>query len=157
MNILYHGSGYKHTELKPGIEHSGKKKEWDKGESNEYLYATSVRDEAISQAFASVLEEHYTLNRYQTTGDTIKATFGGDKKPTQAQVAGHKVYLYTLVNKEEDKWEKNTNKHNGLETEWKTKSTIKKGILKVDEVDLEKWLKGKKLSISMESLTSLRW
>jgi hypothetical protein len=64
--ILYHGSGFKHSELKPGIQHSGVKVEWDKTESNEYLYADEIKENAISMAFASAIEKKYELVRYQT-------------------------------------------------------------------------------------------
>lgn len=157
MNILYHGSSYKQTELKPGIAYTGKKVEWDETESNEFLYATTDRQEAISQAFASMLEKHFGLTHYQTSGKTIKAKLEADKLPPIKELVKHKLYLYTIVNKDEDGWKKNSNKANGLETEYKTQDSIKKNILKVKEIDLEKWLDEHTLKLSLEGLASFRW
>jgi hypothetical protein len=156
--ILYHGSGFKHSELKPGIQHSGVKVEWDKTESNEYLYADEIKENAISMAFASAIEKKYELDRYQTKKDSIKIKLAnGSKVPTKEMLANLKIYLYTIALKETDQWEKVNNKVNDCYTEYKTNAVIKSHILNVQEVDLEKWLGTKKLSISNESLTSLNW
>jgi hypothetical protein len=156
--ILYHGSGFKHSELKPGIQHSGVKVEWDKTESNEYLYADEIKENAISMAFASAIEKKYELVRYQTKKDTIKIKLAsGSKVPSKEIIANLKIYLYTIALKETDQWEKVDNKVNDCYTEYKTNTVIKSHILSVEEVDLEKWLRAKKLTISSESLTSFNW
>lgn len=156
--ILYHGSGFKHSELKPGIQHSGVKVEWDKTESNEYLYADTNKENAISMAFASAIEKKYELDRYQTKKDSIKIKLAnGSKVPTKETLANLKVYLYTIALKEDDQWVKVDNKVNDCYTEYKTKAVIKSHILNVQEIDLEKWLSDKKLTISSENLTSFRW
>jgi len=95
MRHLYHGSGYQQDELKPGIHYTGKKVEWDKTESNEWLYATTSMEEAIAQGFASSVEKHYNLVRFMSQGRDLTLVFDG-AVPTQAQLAALPLFLYKI-------------------------------------------------------------
>jgi hypothetical protein len=155
MSHLYHGSGYKHPELKPGIMHSGELQQWDKTESNEYLYATTLMEEAIAQGLASVIEKHWNLARYQSAGDSITVIVDGPL-PTLRELQALTVYLYRIH------WDKATwvlvdNLHNGMSNEYKTKQVIgPKMIESCEAVNLSDWLKGKKIEIKAKS-ASMRW
>jgi hypothetical protein len=152
MDILYHASGYRQEELMPGFRRSGKKVQWDKTESNAYLYATTDREEAISQAFASMMEKTFDVVRYQTGNDKIKATVRGKKMPTLAEIHEIRIYLYTIEYDPKDGWIKVNNKFNKLDTEYKTDHQIDTNIIKRDEIDLKEWLKTKQLSFALEAM-----
>jgi hypothetical protein len=151
--LFYHGSGFKHNTLKPGIDHTGDKVEWDKTESNEFLYVDETREEAISMAFASAMEKKYKVNRYQTEGEKITIKLAkGEKKIDKDDLEKLKIYIYTISKDDGDEWSKVNNKHNNSTTEWKTKKHISDNIVDVKEVNLSTWLKDKQVKISNESL-----
>lgn len=155
MPHLYHGSGYKHPELKPGIMHSGELQKWDKTESNEWLYATTLMEEAVAQGFASVIEKHWNLSRYQSHGDTVVVIIDGPL-PSQRELEALQVYLYK-IDWDTNLWAKVDNMHNGMTNEYKTKSVI--GAKMIDSctlVDLKGWLGGKKLEVKAKT-ASMRW
>lgn len=155
MSHLYHGSGYKHPELKPGIMHSGELQKWDQTESNEYLYATTLMEEAIAQGFASCIEKDYKLSRYQSAGDTITIYIDGPV-PSLRELSGLTMYLYK-IDWDKSIWVKVDNLHNGMNNEYKTKSVIPAGMIdSCEKVDLVGWLKGKKVEIKGKS-ASMRW
>lgn len=157
MEYLYHSSGYMQTELKPGILHTGKKVEWDGTESNEWLYASTSRSDSIEQGFASAIEKRWQLDRFQTKGDSIVIHVTG-KVPTRKELERLEVYLYTLKNLSSDKWSKVNNKHNQLDTEYKTKTIVRSSSIdKVEKVDLEKWLESKTLKVIASTPTSHHW
>lgn len=152
MTNLYHGSVYDQQELKPGFEHSGELIQWDGVESNKNLYTTTSRAEAISQAFAAILEKHFNSTRYKTGGKTIEVVLKGKDRPTLEQFKKYTIFLYTIRFDMEDGWKKVNNPTNGLDNEWKTTRTVKKNIVKTEKIDLQEWLKDKALNISMESI-----
>lgn len=155
MSHLYHGSGYKHPELKPGIMHSGELQKWDKTESNEWLYATTLMEEAIAQGFASVIEKHWQLSRFQSSEDLITIIVDGPL-PSLKELQGLMVYLYK-IDWDTSVWVKVDNMHNGMTNEYKTKSVIgPKMIDSCEPVDLVGWLKGKRVEIKGKS-ASMRW
>jgi len=155
MQHLYHGSGYRHTELKPGIHYTGKKVTWDTTESNEWLYATTCMEEAIAQGFASVVEKHYTLNRFQSHGRNL--TLVVDGPPPKLEDLQHlAVYLYTLDWLDADNWIKVNNLHNGMQTEYKTQSVLTKAIDRCEQVDLKTWLSRKTVKI-VSKRAALNW
>lgn len=155
MSHLYHGSGYKHPELKPGIMHSGELQQWDKIESNEWLYATTLMEEAIAQGFASVIEKHWNLARFQSAGDGITIIIDGPL-PSLRELQALTVYLYK-IDWDPSIWTLVDNMHNGMTNEYKTKQVIgPKSIDSCEAVDLKKWLANKKIEIKGKS-ASMRW
>ncbi|MNH65402.1 hypothetical protein D3C73_174110 [compost metagenome] len=155
MSHLYHGSGYKQPELKPGIMHSGELQRWDKTESNEFLYATTLMEEAIAQGLASVIEKHWNLSRYQSSGDTITIIVDGPL-PSLKELQALTVYLYK-IHWEKSVWVLVDNLHNGMSNEYKTKQVIGgKMIESCEPVDLSNWLKHKKIEIKGKT-AAMRW
>ena len=123
---LYHGSGYKQEELKPGYQHSKKLTVWDQYESNAYLYATSNRDSAMLLGFSSAIEKKYKLNK--TKIDEAKKTIYlefGEPTPSLDNLFDTEVYLYSIPY-DSVIWQKNNNPFNNIDTEYKTTSTITK-------------------------------
>lgn len=155
MAHLYHGSGYKQPELKPGIMHTGKLQKWDKTESNEWLYATPMMEEAIAQGFASVIEKTWKLCRFFSVGNTVSLMVDG-ALPTMEQLQGLTVYLYK-IDWDESVWVKVDNIHNGMESEYKTKSVIPATMIdNCVSVDIANWLKGKDVKIIPKN-AAMRW
>lgn len=152
MTNLYHGSVYEQTELKPGFDHTGVLIEWDGTESNKNLYATTSRAEAISQAFASVLEKKFKSIHYKTRGKSIEVKVLGKTRPTKVDFSKIEIFLYTLVYDEKDGWRKVSNAQNGLDNEWKTTRTLGADKIKrMEKIDLNDWLADKRLNIAFES------
>jgi hypothetical protein len=147
---FYHGSGYDQKELMPGIKRSGKLVRWDETESNEWLYATTDMQEAIGQAFASMMEKQHGIMRYKAHGNVIELTVPDNRIPPRGEIEKLQLYLYTLANLPQDRWVKNDNAHNKLLTEWKTQATITNGILSREQVDLAGWLAPKKLKYNFD-------
>jgi len=155
MRHLYHGSGYQQNELKPGIHYTGEKVEWDKTESNEWLYATTSMEEAIAQGFASTVEKHYALARFMSHGRDLTLVF--DKQvPTLQQLTDLKVYLYK-IDWDIAQWVKVNNLHNGMETEYKTQATLKGDVIdSCTQVDLKQWLSRKTVKL-LSKKAALNW
>lgn len=146
---LYHGSKYSHTELKPGIKHTGEKKQWDETESNEYLYATTSKDDAIGMALASTVEQSYLLDRFQHHDNVIRITVAeGKEMPTLEDLLKLKVYVYTIEFDSKDGWEKVKNQHNNMDGEYRTKKTLKNNIVGQQMIQMSKWLKDKQVVIT---------
>ncbi len=143
--ILYHGSGFDQEELMPGFLRTGKRVEWDHVESNDWLYTTTSKEEAISMAFASMIEKTYNGVRYEKKGTSIIVSFDSETFPTRQELERLEIFLYTVRLDEHDGWIKNANEHNQIKTEWKTKSIIKDSILKKEQVDLSRWLATKSI------------
>jgi hypothetical protein len=133
---------YAQEELMPGIKRSGEKVEWDGTESNEYLYATTDRETAVSQGFASAMEKVFPVRRFRTEGRDIHIFLEG-KHPTPEQLKKLTVNLYTIRVLPQDQWRKNNNKVNGLDTEWTTQQTITSGIESRETIDVPTWLNGR--------------
>ncbi|WP_144106781.1 hypothetical protein [Paraburkholderia sp. BCC1886] len=148
--ILYHGSGYNQKELMPGFKRSGVIVRWDKTESNEWLYATTDKQEAIGQAFASMMEKVRGITRYKAHGNVIELSVPENRIPARSDMETLEIYLYTITNLEQDEWVKNDNAHNKLLTEWKTQSTISAGIRMQEQIDLHLWLATKRLSFNFD-------
>lgn len=142
---LFHGSMYKQSELMPGFKRSGEKVEWDGVESNEYLYATTDRETAINQGFASALEKVFPVERFRTEGDDIHVHVKG-QPPSEEAMRKITVYLYTLKDLPHDLWRKNNNKVNGLDSEWVTQNTICDGIESCETIDVPAWLAGRAIT-----------
>lgn len=155
MKHLYHGSGFKHDELKPGIMHSGELVKWDKTESNEWLYATTLMEEAIAQGFASAIEKHWQLARFQSSEDKITIIVDG-RLPSMRELEGLVLYLYK-IDWITELWVKVDNLHNGMTNEYKTKSVVTKAMIdSCEQVDLKAWLRGKQVSIKAKN-SAMRW
>jgi hypothetical protein len=138
--ILYHGSGYRHTELKPGFHHTGVEVNWDEVESNHYLYASTVREDAIDQGFASQMEQKFAIRRYRSTGRSGQGKIQIELDPafpvTDEEIEKIKVYVYRIKKLPQDGWVKNNNPHNNLSTEWKTDHVIKDAIERTIEIPI---------------------
>ncbi len=155
MHHLYHGSGYQHTELKPGIHYTGKKVEWDKTESNEWLYATTLMEEAISQGLASVVEKHFAMKSFKASGSTLEFVFDG-VAPKHEELLELTVYLYKL-DWHKDIWVQVNNLHNGMTNEYKTKEIIPATMIDhCAPVDLKTYLSRKTVVLSSTQPT-LNW
>lgn len=143
-DLLYHGSLYHQTELKPGFKHTGKVVSWDKTESNMFLYVTSDKDTAIELGFASAIEKMFNVTHFRSVGNVISVET--DQPITLKALAAVTVYLYTIRGLDKDGWLKNDNKNNGLTTEYKTDRTITviNSCVKVDLVD---WLKTRTIEV----------
>ena len=142
--LLYHGSLFQQTELMPGYKRTGKITSWDKTESNQFLYATSVKDTAIELGFASAIEKMFDVEHFRCHGGEIHITT--DKPVGLADLCNVTVYLYTIRNLDKDSWLKNDNQHNGLTTEYKTDRTIM-AIDSCVEVDIAQWIKSYKVFV----------
>lgn len=145
---LYHGSGYYHKKLMPGFARSGELVEWDETESNKFLYATTDMAVAIELGFASAIEAKFHINRFQSKNGSFIVTTD-DPGLVFSKVKALDVYLYTIEVQESDGWMKNNNKHNNLDTEYKTDGVITR-IIRVQRIDIGDWLKDKKFAIKYE-------
>lgn len=135
--VLYHGSRFKQTELKPGFLHTGVLVEWDETESNKFLYATSVYNTAMELGFASSIEKAFDVDHFHVDKGIISIQTPDDLKIEQ--LYNLPVFIYTLQCLDGDCWMKNANEHNGLDTEYKTNRTIR-AIEKCEALDIRKWL-----------------
>lgn len=153
---LYHGSAYKTDVLKPGMEHTGVKVNWDETESNEWLYASSDRTEAVILGFFSYLEKYHGGTGFHMKEHEIIVTCDPFK------LEGVKVYLYDINT---DKgWLKVNNQNNNSISEYKTKSHIRPD--NVEEITMSQYLsdhryvlktdKGKVISNSYKH-PAMRW
>lgn len=150
MTNLYHGSAYDQKELMPGFKRSGVLVKWDGTESNEFLYVTTDRTEAISQACAHILEKQYDSIHYKTNHKEIRVKLDGKHRPSRNELARFTIFLYVIHFDAHDGWLKVNNQQNGLTTEWKTTKTIDKNIINVEKINLKEWLEDKELNISLE-------
>ena len=143
---LYHSSNYIATSvLKPGFEYTGKLVEWDEGESNKYLYATTDKEAAISLGFASAIEHTYLLDGFHTDGDKIEIESPA-KNLSLTDLQKLKVQLYTIKVEVGQDWIKNNNLTNHLDTEYKTDNHITN--FSRQEVNMVEWLKDKNIKIT---------
>ncbi len=151
MNVpekLYHGAPFNNAILKPGIKYSKKLVKWDGTESNEFLYASSTKEEAIAMSFASLLEKKYKIEKFQVIKNTIKVTSNDDIKKTDFQET--KLYLYIIETTEGQNWIKVNNIHNRSDTEYKTKEDIDPDHFDKEEINLSEWLEDKKIMFIIE-------
>lgn len=146
-NILYHGSAYRTPTLKPGIAYGGEKVEWDQGESNEYLYATSDKDAAVELGFASAIEKKFKLDRFHS--DEHELTITASEHITMRDLEALEVYLYAISFTGADGWMLNHNAHNGMNTEFKTRKVV--SYISVEKVEMKSFLTGKKINIQKPS------
>jgi hypothetical protein len=141
---LYHGSLFKQNEIQPGFNHTKKLVQWDVTESNQWLYATSEREEAIRLGIGSGTEKAFDSERYATIGDDIYIYC---RKPIDLSAFfDMTIYLYTFPFRGDDGWVKVMNPHNNIETEWKTQETVRN--ITVERIDLKKFLVGKNLTFT---------
>ncbi|MBW6069692.1 hypothetical protein [Pseudomonas aeruginosa] len=142
--LLYHGSLYKQDELMPGFKRSGELVMWDGIESNQYLYATSSEKDASYLGIGSAIEKLFDSDRYATVDRdiTIYCQNNIDKNDILKMV----VYVYTIPFRDSDKWIKNNNPHNSIDTEWITKNTIHD--ITVKKLDIGEFLKGARITVT---------
>lgn len=143
-DTLYHSSMYLQDELMPGFKRSGKLVEWDHMESNRFLYATTEREQALVQGFASAVEKTWKVVNFQARGRRITVTIDGPH-PSVADVHGLQIYLYTIRFDPIDGWQKNNNPFNGMLTEWVTQATIQANIEQREALDVKHWLSSYRL------------
>jgi hypothetical protein len=141
---LYHGSRFEQTELKPGFYHSGKLVTWDGTENNKHLYATTDESLAVELGFASSIEKQFPIDRFHVDKKKIKIQ---TKQPlTVQQLEQVPVFVYTIELLPQEGWVKNNNKHNGIDSEWKTPETVK-AIVHCRAVNVREWLKHYQIDI----------
>lgn len=157
MTMLYHGSGFKQSELMPGFHRSGNLVEWDETESNMWLYTTTDREVAIGQGFASTVEKIYKTHRYIEDGLNIQIQIEKGQLPTRAQLEAIEIYLYTIEMKPADNWVKVNNKHNGLDTEYKSDETIHRAIVMRERIDMKKWLENRTIEVTRAKPAYAAW
>lgn len=139
--LLYHGAIGEYTSLKSGFARTGELVRWDETESNQFLYATSNREEAISQGFASIVEKQWRLSRYRTRGREIEISIeAGTTLPTLSQLRNLTICLYTIRTCPEHEWLKNANEFNGLDTEYKTEKNIYADDFTLQKLPAATWL-----------------
>ena len=140
---LYHGSMFDIGSgvLQPGFNYTGELVEWDKTESNRFLYATTVSRTAIELGIGSLLEKEFNASHFTVDGKIISVG-GIDVDERQNILIGKSVYLYTIRVRPEHNWVKNNNPHNRIDTEWKTEKTISQthGGISKSRIDVAKWL-----------------
>lgn len=144
--VLWHGSAYNtdhQRTLKPGYLHSHKLVEWDNGESNHFLYATTERDTAIEQGFASAVEHRYRLDRFQSQADTL--VIDSPYALTHHDLEQLSVWLYELHPQDDEQWLFNHNASNGLDSEFKTHRVVP--WFERTRVELKEWLATKHVII----------
>ena len=122
---LYHGSHFRHAILSPGIKHTGKLVRWGQTESNEWLYASSDRGEAVLNGFASAISQHFQLERIRWGVETI-TVYLANADVIEKQLTMLDVYLYHIERGSEDllHWQLVNNPHNHSVGEYKTKRDI---------------------------------
>lgn len=147
MTVLYHGSHYCQTELMPGFKRSGKLVQWDKTESNQWLYATTDREAAMVLGFASAVEKHFDLHHFRVINKGYLELIFEKNKPTFQQLKRLAVYIYTIHKGVGDGWQKVNNLTNGIETEFKTQQTIQSNIINIEALDLYSWLRAKEVKL----------
>lgn len=120
--LLYHGSMYRHDVLKPAFQITGELREWDEGQSNEWLYATPDINLAIEMGLASAVEQKWIVNRFHTDGPEITIELDV-RSPPLSQHMLHRitVTLYTITFKLMDGWERVDNDE---VNEWRTKRAV---------------------------------
>lgn len=155
---LYHGSAYEQNELMPGFLRSGELVEWDKEESNKYLYATTDREKAIELGFASSVEKQYPMDRFTAKDNSLHFVIDAKKLPTLNDLSKVPVYLYEIEYDTDSGWIKNHNPHNNMITEFKTDQVIESSmILRRIKIDLKNWLKQKKVTITSPRPSFMNW
>lgn len=146
MTVLYHGSGYLHKELSPGFKHSGKLVRWDVTESNEWLYASTDIEAVTELGFSSAFEKKWHLKEFHSKEKSLLLVLAPGVQVNFKEIYELDVYIYTIVLNAKDGWIKNNNEYNNLNTEWKTKNTVK-SIKTIQKLDVRKWLEDYKIEI----------
>lgn len=145
---LYHGSKYKHRELKPGFMWTGEEKNWDQTESNRFLYATKARDAAIDMGFASALEQDFLLKRIQTRGNRVVITIESGPMPTRDDLKKIVVYVYKIDKKDADGWQEVNNRFNNMAEEYKSDKNIPaSSIVQTQEIKMADWLLAREITV----------
>ena len=158
IKLLYHGSNYFHTELKPGFMHSGTEVFWDETESNRYLYATTVKDSAIELGFASAVEKNFLLERFQSDNGKIILTLSDKRLPVITDLKRLQVFVYEIYFSHNAGWQKVNNKINNMDTEYKTDRVVAESMIaKIERVDLGAWLGNKQVAIIPYKPSYAKW
>lgn len=152
--MLYHGSMFRQDELMPSFKRTGKLVRWDQTENNQYLYATTDKEEAIGLGFSSAVEKVYRLDEYHSDdqgGISLKIP---NKAVTLQNLMRLDVFLYTIAYRQSDGWVLNNNEYNNLKTEYKTQRTITV-FEKLEKIDVRKWMKTKNIKLVNGKNTNL--
>lgn len=136
--VLWHGSAYATDILKPGFLWSKKHVEWDSGESNHYLYATTERESAIALGFGSAIEKRHLLDRFQVDEKTKTLVIFSPRKLTHYDLEQLQVWLYELHPQNSEQWVYNHNQTNKIDTEYKTHRIVP--FARREQIDLKIWL-----------------
>lgn len=144
---LYHGSGFRQKELKPGFAHSGELVQWDNSEDNSWLYASDDKDEAILLGISSAIEKAFKLDRYQCDTKAKKITVTVSEDIVLSDIQKLHVVVYTLKASHADGWMANYNPANGIKGEYKTQRHITDNIIRCEDVNVSSVLRGYKIEI----------
>lgn len=144
--ILYHGSAYRTSLLKPGLKASMAPKHYDQTESNAYLYATPERDEALFHAFCGIIEHHYNAKRVRKDQDQIQIDLEDSLVPTLAALSPLQLYLYRFCPEPDDQWVLVDSAQNPGYPEYKSQAEIGQERFQRTSLPVGTWLDSHKVN-----------
>lgn len=157
-SVLYHGSRFKSTELKPSFLVTGKLVEWDGTESNRFLYAGTDKDLAIMMAAAAQAESQGAVEIHTTPTEFVALWDGSRPRSALFHLT---IYLYTLNVLPEDNWVKVNNPNNPDVDEYKTQTTFSNKRFMVQIINWDDWCESKGIKVKIGDVkknpASLRW
>lgn len=136
--VLWHGSTFANEILKPGFLWTKKLVEWDNGESNHYLYATTEQEMAIALGLSSAIKKRFLLDRFQIDEKTKTLAISSLSKITHYDLERLQVWLYELHPQNSEQWVYNHNQTNKFDTEYKTHRIV--SFVRREQIDLKIWL-----------------
>lgn len=152
MDILYHGSMYSITDgvLMPGFKRSGELVEWDKTESNEWLYAIGNKSLAETLGVFSALEKKYNVSRCTIVNKVVYIESATNL--TNCDIGTLDVYIYT-IDATKNNWVLVNNEFNRIQDEYKTKDTVTP--ISSYKLNVNDWLRDKRLKVKIISDVTL--
>jgi hypothetical protein len=121
--ILFHGSGYLNKTLQPGFNYTGELVQWDKTESNKFLYLSRDENEAVLNGLCGALSINHDIDQFSfSDDDNILKITTPDSSLTADMVYSSKVWLYRILKTKDIKIVGND--YNGSTTEYKTDKVI---------------------------------
>jgi hypothetical protein len=142
-DVLWHGSAYKTEVLKPGFLWTRKLVEWEHGESNHYLYATTEREAAIALGFANAVKKAFRVSRCKFYGDRV-IVIEAQHSVSVFELLQLPIYLYEIRPEDDQSWVRNHNPRHPRESEFKTHLPI--ATVRAEQIDLHAWLRNKDLN-----------
>lgn len=142
--LYYHGTIHKTNVLEPGFKKTGKLEKFEDEETNEFLYVTGKRSEAILQGFFSAAESVsssvHGFSRFLARSDGAKIIIESSNPMFDIdKVLAIPLYLYSFESDYRDDLKPVLSKSNPDYPQHKTKKTIKANRLTEEVIDLRKW------------------